>query len=108
VPQGTVIGPLLFILYINHIIKNVKFSKVSLFADDTLLSISGDNVDEVMRNMNKDLQLLSKWLNYNKLKLNVENTKFMVITNKRIVQNEVSLNINDQPIVRVIKMNTLE
>jgi hypothetical protein len=107
VPQGTVIGPLLFILYINDIIKNVKFSKVSLFADDTLLSISGDNVEEVMRNMNKDLQLLSKWLNYNKLKLNVEKTKFMVITNKRIVKNEVSLNINDQPIERVIKMKYL-
>jgi hypothetical protein len=54
--------------------------------------------------MNKDLQILSKWLNYNKLKLNVEKTKFMVITNKRIVKNEVSLNINDQPIERVIKM----
>jgi hypothetical protein len=82
----------------------VKFSKVSLFADDTLLSISGDNVEEVMRNMNKDLQILSKWLNYNKLKLYVEKTKFIVIKTKRIVKNEVSVNINDQPIERVIKM----
>jgi hypothetical protein len=71
------------------------------------LSISGDSVEEVMGNMNKNVQLLSKGVNYNQLKLNVEKTNFMVITNKRIVKNEVSLNINDQPIERVTKMKYL-
>jgi retron-type reverse transcriptase len=47
VPQGTVIGPILFILYINDIIKNVGSSTISLFADDTLLPISGDNIVDV-------------------------------------------------------------
>jgi hypothetical protein len=46
-PQGTFIGPLLFILYINNLIKSVKFEKISLFADDTLLTIPDDIVAEL-------------------------------------------------------------
>jgi hypothetical protein len=47
VPQGTIIGPLLFILYINNVIKSVRFEKISLFADDTLLTIPGDNAAQL-------------------------------------------------------------
>jgi hypothetical protein len=47
-------------------------------------------------------------VNYNKLKLNVEKTKYLVITTKRIVKNEVSLNNNDQTIERVTKMKYLQ
>jgi hypothetical protein len=107
VPQGTVIGPLLFILYINDIIKSVKFAKISLFADDTLLTISGDNVAEMTTQLNQDMEKLSKWMNYNKLKLNVEKSKFMVITNRRIDKNDIFVKIGDQQLERVEKMKYL-
>jgi hypothetical protein len=107
VPQETVIGLLLFILYINDIIKNVGSSTISLFADDTLLSISGDNIEDVAALMNEDLKFLTNWLNYNKLKLNIDKTKFMVIKNKRINKNDISLQIADQQIERIDKMKYL-
>jgi hypothetical protein len=85
VPQRTVIGHLLFILYINDIIKNVGCvgsSTISLFADDTLLSISGDNIEDGTALMNEDLKFLTNWLNYNKL------NEIYGDTNKRINNKE--------------------
>jgi hypothetical protein len=57
--------------------------------------------------MNENLKFLTHWLNYNKLKLNMDKTKFMVITNKRINKNDISLQIADQKIERVDKMKYL-
>jgi Reverse transcriptase (RNA-dependent DNA polymerase)/Endonuclease-reverse transcriptase len=107
VPQGTVIGPLLFILYINDIISSVLVSRLLLFADDTLITLSGDSVRDLEEQLNTDLSSLSKWLNFNKLKLNVEKSKFMVITNKKINKNEFELKIGNQRIERVGVMKYL-
>jgi Reverse transcriptase (RNA-dependent DNA polymerase) len=83
VPQGSVLGPILFVLYINDIVLAVHHSTVNLFADDTLLSIVGNNVEECLTKMNEDLATLAEWLNFNKLKLNVDKTKYMIITSRR-------------------------
>jgi len=83
VPQGSVLGPILFVLYINDIVLAVKHSSVNLFADDTLLSIVGTNLEECLAKMNEDLNSLAEWLNSNKLKLNLEKTKYMIITSRR-------------------------
>jgi hypothetical protein len=107
VPQGTVIGPLLFILYINDIISSVLASRILLFADDTLITLSGENSADLMEQLNTDLSSLSKWLNYNKLKLNIEKSKFMVITNKKIHKNDIDLKIGNQRIERVCQMKYL-
>jgi U3 small nucleolar RNA-associated protein 14 len=48
------------------------------------MTISGDNVAELTTPLNQNMEKLSKWMNYNKLKHNVEKSKFMVITNRRI------------------------
>jgi hypothetical protein len=85
----------------DDIIKSVRFAKISLFADDTLLTISGDNVAELTTQLNKDMEKLSKWMNYNKLKLNVEKSKFMVITNRRIDKYDIFVKIGDQQLERV-------
>jgi hypothetical protein len=86
VPQGSVLGPLLFILYINDMNNAIKHATLNLFADDTLLYIAADNLKDAVEKLNEDLRMLSVWLNLNKLKLNVQKTKCMVITFKQNVQ----------------------
>jgi hypothetical protein len=73
---------LLFILYMNYIVKAISHSQ-NLFADDTLLSVSASTAVECIEKMQEGLDALSDWLKFNKLKLNVSKTKFMIITSKR-------------------------
>jgi hypothetical protein len=61
------------------IISSLKHSQVSLFADDTLFSVADINVADCVQKMNEDLESLSKWLRFNKLKLNVTKTKYIII-----------------------------
>ena len=82
VPQGTVLGPNLFVVYINDIVRNLKECKIQLFADDTLLYVEGQNVQEVVNTINKELETLYEWLVQNGLSLNTEKTKFMIIKSK--------------------------
>jgi retron-type reverse transcriptase len=60
VPQGSVLGPLMFILYINDVGSAIEECQFYRFADDTLLSISGNNVEECIEKLNRDLEKLSK------------------------------------------------
>ena len=78
VPQGSIMGALLFILYVNDIVNvsNVLFP--ILFADDTNVFIDGHNLSDMCDIMNSEMGKLIIWLNINKLSLNVEKTHYMI------------------------------
>lgn len=94
VPQGSILGPLLFILYINDIGLAIVNCKFHLFADDTLLYLTGGSYPEMTRKMNEDLCVLSKWFSTNKLKLNVNKTKCMLLAKETQYKECLGSNVN--------------
>ena len=72
VPQGPVLGPLLFLLYINDLNEAIKFCKVHPFADETNLLCLSNSIKKQNKLVNADLKHLVNWLNANKISLNVK------------------------------------
>ena len=83
VPQGSVLGPLLFLLYINDLNQAIKFCKVHHFADDTNLLYLGKSIKKLNKLVNYDLKNLLYWLNANKISLNVKKTELVIFKSKR-------------------------
>ena len=78
VPQVSVLGTLLFLLYINDLFSAILYSDVHHFADDTnLINISG-SLKQLAKQMNLDLKFLSQWLNANKISLNASKTEYII------------------------------
>ena len=79
VPQGSVLGPLLFIMYINNLPLAVRVCNVELYADDTLLFFASKSVRDIESQLTSDLENLISWFHSNFLILNVNKTKIMLI-----------------------------
>ena len=77
VPQGLVLHPLLFILYVNDIELILTHSKSILFAVDTTIHISGKNISKIKSEIEYDLEILGHWFKANKLSFSVTKTNFM-------------------------------
>ena len=96
VPQGSILGPLLFIITINDIVKAVKHCTVSLYADDTCLYYASSNPLDLEKYVNEDLNSISKWLNCNGLLLNEKKCECMIITpmRKKRLFNNIQVKMN--------------
>ena len=78
VPQGSVHGPLLFLIYINDLHNAIKFSTVHHFADDTNHLVSNSCIKKIQDQINLDMKYLCKWLKANKISLNASKTKVLI------------------------------
>ena len=109
VPQGSVLGPLLFIIYINDIVTCSELSTL-LFADDAVLTASHDSLKHLQRKFNTEIQKMHRWFIANKLTLNLKKTKFMLFSTKRkkkAKENKFRININKYCIKQVSEMKYL-
>lgn len=96
IPQGSILGPLFFLFYINDIFNVSEILRLTLFADDTSALVTSSKLDSLETNANAALNDLYIWLNANKLCLNVEKSNYMLFKrgNKDLKQG-VKLRINN-------------
>ena len=100
VPQGSILGPLLFLIYINDIVLNVN-STVRLFADDTSLYLIVDNPTEAARFLNSDLELMYQWAESWLVKFNANKSESLLISRKTNRPLHPQLLMNNEPIKEV-------
>ena len=95
VPQGSVLGPLLFLIFINDLSEGLK-SNVKLFADDTMLYVSVENALAAASILNNDLKLIEQWLKRWLVTFNASKTETVLFTLKQETINHPPLYLNNE------------
>ena len=103
VPQGSILGPLLFLLYINDLAHASDKIFSILFADDSNLFLSGKDPNQLIRTMNEELVHIVKWLQVNKLSINLKKTHFMIFRKRK-----VKLILKDKIIINDVNISQVE
>ena len=83
VPQGSMLRPLLFLLYINDLPNSYEKLSFRIFADDTNTFFTSSNPNEVEFTMNEEIKLVLKYCTINKLSVNFKKTNYMLITSSK-------------------------
>ena len=87
VPQGSILGPLLFIIYTNDLPGISDNASYIFYADDANVIVTGHNYVELQEKINTILNSIDNWVNLNGLKLNVKKTKYMIFSNRKCNEN---------------------
>ena len=101
IPQGSILGPLMFLLYINDIANVSSVLFFLLFADDTTVFCSGKNIDDLINIVNREMQKLIIWLYVNKLSINTEKTNYILFSLRKKINTSCNVYINQKVIDRV-------
>ena len=103
VPHGSILGPFLFLCYVNDLPSHLLSSNSFLFADDTALIVRGKDALLIEQHLNRELSNVSNWFDANKLAMNLKKTKVMHFRHCRNIRSDVELNValNDEVVESV-------
>lgn len=95
VPQGSILGPLLFLVYVNNLHQAELQGNLTLYADDTCLFYFGKNIETIMHQAQHDMKVLETWFQYNLLTINTSKSSYVIFKAKnKIVAQHPDLTIN--------------
>ena len=107
IPQGSALGPLLFLIYVNEMPSQVRHGCLLQFADDTCLICAGNSPGVVARLLQDDLSVLSNWVALSKMKLNFNKSNVMWFNVKRLATSPPPILLNSVPLSSVQKQKYL-
>ena len=103
VPQGSILGPLFFLLYVNDLPNTSCLQTIHLFADDTNIYFSSKNLSHLEATLNHELKSVAKWMKCNRLALSISKTNlfYFIPVNSNLINQSLRITIDDELIKQV-------
>ena len=100
--QGSILGPLLFLIYVNDINKGITHGKIVSYADDTTITVNSSCIEDVYIYAYENMTSIIDWFNANKLSVNLSKTNYMLFSSKKVEERDIAvININNVTIEKV-------